>query len=225
MAAGYRKIHGRSPSQYCSNLWISELVQHTCYSLPRRCGLNLECDLVPDNENLDLIPFRHFLDLYRHSPILTVYVYAYSYMEFRTAKDYFFSAFQHFLCTFWIRRSTGRLCAELVPNNDYLLCYGGIASPQTIKVLDTPNQETMVVDSLTLDQYYKICYWELSRIRHLYGSAQITVNLGAIILCSAGVQLEDSVEIALLPDEKVNVEKWENTREAMGETRGNGWIR
>ncbi|KAJ6552726.1 hypothetical protein B0H19DRAFT_153732 [Mycena capillaripes] len=30
----------------------------------------------------DLIPFRHFLDLHRHSPLLTVYIYAYAIKEF-----------------------------------------------------------------------------------------------------------------------------------------------
>ncbi|KAJ7113771.1 hypothetical protein C8R44DRAFT_795782, partial [Mycena epipterygia] len=36
----------------------------------------------------DLIPYHDFLDLYRHSPILTVYIHAYCETELRDADDY-----------------------------------------------------------------------------------------------------------------------------------------
>jgi hypothetical protein len=37
----------------------------------------LKWDTTVLNIDLDLMPFKHFLGLYRHSPILTLYIYAY----------------------------------------------------------------------------------------------------------------------------------------------------
>ncbi|KAJ7679389.1 hypothetical protein DFH06DRAFT_509871 [Mycena polygramma] len=88
----------------------------------------------------DLVPFKCFLDLYRHSPIFTVYIYGYTSTEFEDVHSYFDSVFQHSLshgeCTFWIRRSSGRLCADLTPSQTYdwyftdidIICQEGITS-------------------------------------------------------------------------------------------------
>ncbi|KAJ6580626.1 hypothetical protein B0H19DRAFT_483050 [Mycena capillaripes] len=176
----------------------------------------------------DLIPLQHFLDLYRHSNIWTVYIYACVYTEFRETHDYFLSDFQHPLspyeCTFWIRRSTGRLCADLIPNNNSLLPYMSISSPQAIHFLDAPTQDR-AIEFLTLDNYHRICWLDISQSREFYcGSACTPLKLGAIISCSSENRFEDSVEIALLQDARASIHGplWPvNTREMMED----GWIR
>ncbi|KAJ6526059.1 hypothetical protein B0H19DRAFT_1385801 [Mycena capillaripes] len=82
----------------------------------------------------------------------------------------------------------------------------------------------MVIDSLTVDQYHHICYWELSRFRSASGFAPtMTVNLRAIIFCS-GNQLEDSFEVALMPDVEVFRGPW-NASGTLGEIMEDGWTR
>ena len=70
-------------------------------------------------------------------------------------------------CTSWIRRSTGRLCVDLIPG-DFLSYWIGpgdkISHPHGLQSLDTPNQEAVVIDSLTLEQYHEICYYDLKQI-------------------------------------------------------------
>ncbi|KAJ6580611.1 hypothetical protein B0H19DRAFT_1111916 [Mycena capillaripes] len=190
--------------------------------------LNLELYLDLNIEHLDLIMFQHFLDLYRHSPILNVYIYACAHTEFKETHDYFLSDFQHPLspyeCTFWIRRSTGRLCADLIPNNNSLLPYMSISSPQAIHFLDAPTQDR-AIEFLTLDNYHRICWLDISQSREFYcGSACTPLKLGAIISCSSENRFEDSVEIALLQDARASIHGplWPvNTREMMED----GWIR
>jgi hypothetical protein len=51
------------------------------------------------------------------------------------------------------------------------------------------------------------------------------VNLNAIIACPSGDRLEDSVELALLPNEKVYLDDWETAAEETGEVMEGGWTR
>ncbi|KAF7340620.1 hypothetical protein MSAN_02133700 [Mycena sanguinolenta] len=69
--------------------------------------------------NDDLVPARYFIDSHRDSHFLTVYIYAHCNQDFSEAFNYIWSALQRPFpsseYTIWIRRSTGRLCAELTP--------------------------------------------------------------------------------------------------------------
>jgi hypothetical protein len=96
---------------------------------------------------------------------------------------------------------------------------------QAIKSLDLESQEAIAIDSLTLEQYHQICYWNLSQSRHLYCSASATVNLNTIYVCPSGDRLEDSVEIALLPDAEVYLGNWRTAEGATGEVMEGGWTR
>jgi hypothetical protein len=98
----------------------------------------------------------------------------------------------------------------------------GISRPQRITSLDTPGQEAIVIDSLTLETYHEICYWELSRPRTITISPGATVNLGAVIACSPADQLHDWMEIASLPDVEVRCGDWHG---ADGEVIADGWTR
>jgi hypothetical protein len=88
--------------------------------------------------------------------------------------------------------------------------------------LNAPGQEAMVVDSLTLEQYHQICYWYLSNWRNISISPDVTVNLGTVITCSSGDQLQDFVEIVFFPDVDVRFSHWDG---AQGEVMEDGWTR
>ncbi|KAJ7863847.1 hypothetical protein B0H13DRAFT_1899429 [Mycena leptocephala] len=91
----------------------------------------------------DMIPFQHFLDLHLYSPVLTVYIRAFSRAEFTVRGSEVAVHIHHIVtgpaglllrvsdvpsrfiyesiqfdreCTFWICRSTGRLYADLIPD-------------------------------------------------------------------------------------------------------------
>lgn len=64
----------------------------------------------------------------------------------------------------------------------------------------------------------------MSQTRSLLSTTDVTVTLGAIICFSSGDQLEDSVEIGLLPDLEETNHGW-SIREAAGEVMGDGWTR
>ncbi|KAF7337102.1 hypothetical protein MVEN_02147800 [Mycena venus] len=186
----------------------------------------------------DLVPFRQFVDLYYcHSPILTVNIYACGYIEFQAPRNYFHSAFQHRLsqieCTILVRRSTGRLCVDLVPGGvlffNYVPAVFEYASietppPQGPKSLDAPNQEAIVIDSLTLDQYHHVCRWDLQQYRTFTMFTSSTINLGVVISCSSGKPYEDSVEIAFLSNIPISEYNWEiDGNPAALDLMQNGW--
>ncbi|KAJ6536395.1 hypothetical protein B0H19DRAFT_384677 [Mycena capillaripes] len=133
----------------------------------------------------DLVPFQHFLERYRHSHLLTVYSHAYRAKEFKEVQTYFESAFQRRLsrseCTFWLHRLTGRLCADLVPSEiSWKSDPEDISIPREITPLNASNQEALIIDSLTLEQYHDLCYWDLSQFRQSFSSAGVAVKVGAI---------------------------------------------
>ncbi|KAF8173521.1 hypothetical protein K438DRAFT_1850278 [Mycena galopus ATCC 62051] len=181
----------------------------------------------------ELIPFNHFLSLYRDSPLLTAYIH-----EYCAASDYFGRTFGQRLaqpgCTFWMRRSTGRLCADLAPGG-VMYFYWNAGVPDTprqgIKSLDISDQEAMVINSLTLAQYHKICDWDLAKPRYIPISAPVTVTLGTVVdmSCSCdddqvGTSLE---EVAFLSDVLLQPfpDDWESSDGAEGEITDNGWTR
>ncbi|KAJ6512549.1 hypothetical protein C8R45DRAFT_960704 [Mycena sanguinolenta] len=183
----------------------------------------------------DLIPFSHFLALYHDSPLLTVYIHDYCNAEFKAASHFFTLKFERRLsqyeCTFWIRRSTGRLCADLVPG-EITYYYWSVRSSwqaprQGITSMDIQHQEAMVVRSLTLAQYHKICDWDLARPRYISIPVGTTVTLGTVISCSPDNYLDSFVEIAFLPDvlRKAFPDSWLLSHGAEGEATEIGWTR
>ncbi|KAF8214529.1 hypothetical protein K438DRAFT_881255 [Mycena galopus ATCC 62051] len=158
----------------------------------------------------DLIPFEQFVDTYRHSSILNVYIHRYYHTEFKAASIYFSSVFQRSLnCTPWIRRSTGRLCADLIPSSTVPKSWLVIEAPAEIlcshslgtKVLDAPNAEAAAIDYLTMEEYHDISFWDLVRFRHMLSSGPAAVNLGAIISYSLSNLSGELVEIASVNDD------------------------
>ncbi|KAJ7876934.1 hypothetical protein B0H14DRAFT_3130337, partial [Mycena olivaceomarginata] len=138
----------------------------------------------------DLTPFHQFLDPYQHSHFATVYIFAYTHTEFRAAQDYLKSTFSldwyyNSSCRLCVRRTVGRLCIDLVPpvgriverrGNITIVRMGpsvevignytpsnGMPPQYGLKSLATLDVEAIVTESLTLDEYHKICSRDLSR--------------------------------------------------------------
>ncbi|KAJ7928262.1 hypothetical protein B0H13DRAFT_1007651 [Mycena leptocephala] len=184
----------------------------------------------------DLIPYHHFLDLYRHSPVLTMYIRAFCFGEMDGVREYFRSIFQTYLddrdCTIWIRRSTGRVCADLVPGNFSLGALMSHERPtldqwQQLFSVNVPHMEAMVIDSLTLEQFHAICCWDQSSPWGV-SMNQRTVHLGAILVKSGSDwdyldEVVSSRNIIILPHWRA-FSRWDRTP-ARGEVIEDGWTR
>jgi len=177
----------------------------------------------------ELIPFKHFLTMPQDSHFSTVYSLVCCDLEFIDARRYFKETFQAALfqddCTFWIRRSTGRLCVDLVPSGtSETLFFSPLARSK--RSFHDLIPEAAAMDSLDLDQYHWLCYWHLRRIRSLQIPVEAGVKLGTLIRAPApSSSQQDLFEVAvLLPDWDMNIAYW-CTNSTIGEIMGNGWTR
>ncbi|KAF7357090.1 hypothetical protein MSAN_01303100 [Mycena sanguinolenta] len=212
--------------------WRQDMETYIHPNIIQICGAASSNGIHAAIFNGDLIPLRNFLDSYRESHFTTVYIYACCNSDFSTVRDYIDSAFQQSVtsadCTRWIRRSTGRLCTELTTASDYMWLdwqspelpalspkYRWNASAETI---------TSIIDSLTLEQYHRICDWNLAQRQHFDICASTTVNFGTVF-CYNGDRLEDSVEIAFLPSAEAVLGNWIISEGGTGEIMPNGWTR
>ncbi|KAJ7667219.1 hypothetical protein B0H17DRAFT_1089030 [Mycena rosella] len=141
----------------------------------------------------DLIPFYEIEDLYRHSHFATL----------QDANEYLRVTHDYEGCyQFLVRRSTGRLCANIL---EKVVEYPTIfisSMPHTrmpnldnIRSLSGPNAETAVISCLTLEQYHKICSVHLDSSGHFSPSAKAAAKMGAIV---ASTQLHESVEVTFM---------------------------
>ncbi|KAF7340617.1 hypothetical protein MSAN_02133400 [Mycena sanguinolenta] len=216
--------------------WRQDIAKHMSLRHPnivQICGAASSNGIHATLFNDDLIPLGEFLSRYEDFHFTTVYIYAHCNHDFLEARSYVYSAFQRLFdpmdCTKWIRHSTGRLCAELIPANDSLwLDWQSPESPVVSgKYSLSTDAETLraFIDSLTLKQYYNICAWNLRQYRHLDLAASQTMPLGAVFLC-LGNLLEDSVEIAFLPStETPLLGDWMTFEGSTGEVMPDGWTR
>ncbi|KAJ6566412.1 hypothetical protein B0H19DRAFT_710025 [Mycena capillaripes] len=179
----------------------------------------------------DLIPFKQYLDFYRHSHFLTVYIHGCCDEEFWDVIKYFYSNFQQRLtakdCTFWIRRSTGRLCADLAKPIVSIWSYNfwSVANTQRVSSWNGPNGEGMIIRNLQLRNYHEICAFHLARDWIATISTQIHVNLGTVVFWPSTDHFEDSAGVAFSPNEEAYQGQWEATGGARGERTEEGWMR
>ncbi|KAJ7229296.1 hypothetical protein B0H12DRAFT_1077476 [Mycena haematopus] len=178
---------------------------------------------------VDLIPLKQFVDSYRDSPALMVYIYACC-----DAHNYIYSAFQQELnswqWTKWIRRSTGRLCAELGSSDLLWLDYWSETSPlPALHALGASHMEPMdmATEFLTVKRFHHTCLWDLRQDRQMTISNNTSVKLGAIFSFASSNLLEASVEIASLSKPKdYSLNSWGMSRG--GESvliTNDGWTR
>ncbi|KAJ6462845.1 hypothetical protein C8R45DRAFT_1220383 [Mycena sanguinolenta] len=216
--------------------WQQDIAKHMSLRHPnivQICGAASSNGIHATLFNDDLIPLREVLDSRRDSHFSTVYIYACCNQDFTEALNYIHHAFRLSFpsgYTRWIRRSTGRLCTELTLTHDGLLLYSNlleIPGPSRLHSLSTLSTEaiTTFIDSLTLEQYHYICYWNLRQSRDFNLSASTAVNLRAVFHCSCD-PLEDSVEIAFIPSAEATwLNNWTISGEGTGEVMPDGWTR
>ncbi|KAJ6566326.1 hypothetical protein B0H19DRAFT_709108 [Mycena capillaripes] len=179
----------------------------------------------------DLIPLEQYMNFYRHSHLLTVYIYACCDEEFWDIIKYFVTNFQRELaeedCTFWIRRSTGHLCADLTKPNTVTYFYetGIQAKTQRVSSWNAPNGEAMIIENLTLRNYHAICAFHLDRYRSTIISTPVQVNLGKVVFWPATNRFGDSVGIAFSHNAQASPRQWEATGGALGKRTEKGWTR
>ncbi|KAJ6555758.1 hypothetical protein B0H19DRAFT_135973 [Mycena capillaripes] len=176
----------------------------------------------------DMIPLKHFVNL-QDSHFSKVYTYAYCCDDFEAASNQFYFTFRRRLfsheCTLWIRRSSSRLCMDLVQANDNPIYLDSLpVRTQRIYSLNTPNTEAEIIESLTLEHYHFICYYFLAfRVTNI--SSPITRNVGAVICCPSRDRLEDSVEIAWLPNTPFLSPWWDTPSGTAEQITEDGWTR
>ncbi|KAJ7256638.1 hypothetical protein C8J57DRAFT_1344025 [Mycena rebaudengoi] len=224
--------------------WRQDIAKHRSIRHPtivQMCGAASSGDVHATFYHGDLIPFQHFLDLHRHSPVLTVYIQAFCFAEFSGLREYFFSTFQTSLyeeqCTFWIRRSTGRLCADLIPSNLSLSRFSSHERPtldlwQGMFSLNTPHMEAKVIDSLTLQQFHAICRWDLAQWQMAGISTPVTVHFGALLVTSGSDsdylnEVVSSSYIRIHSPHWKTFQDWADTSApgAQGQAAEDGWTR
>ncbi|KAF7374191.1 hypothetical protein MSAN_00301000 [Mycena sanguinolenta] len=205
MATGYYEMHGHSARSSLSRQSVSQSLMHAS-SHPNIVQLygtassgNVHAAVFHD----DLIPFRRFLDLYKDSQFLTVYIHVYIDSELQALARYLkrVSTIDWDLnCAIYIRCSTGRFCADLVPGYIGRFQFDRFDPQQGLRFLAGENSETTVINCLTLDQYHTTCDWEFSATRFMRTSTSATVNLGRVFDCPSQDTFDDMVEIAWLPN-------------------------
>jgi hypothetical protein len=106
-----------------------------------------------------------------------------------------------------------------------------MSRPQGISSLNATDEvEAMVIDCLTMEQYHRICYWDLSQPRIITISTNVTVNICGVFTCSSEDPLQDWVEIASLQNVDISTFDWVMIAsslnvDAKGEVMDNGWTR
>ncbi|KAJ7792341.1 hypothetical protein B0H14DRAFT_3160269 [Mycena olivaceomarginata] len=153
----------------------------------------------------DLIPFRQFLNRFRHSPVLTTYIFGYCSSEwcvsagldeghiilshlfdrFQEAMTYCYSLFPRHENvdldpSVWIRPATGELSVHLDRNHEptfpYFVWSSEVPRRENIS-LDDPHAEAVVISTLNERAYHSISFW--APIRHFFGvSTQLLVQPG-----------------------------------------------
>ncbi|KAJ7046309.1 hypothetical protein C8F04DRAFT_1063920 [Mycena alexandri] len=151
----------------------------------------------------DLIPYKHFLNLYKHSPVLTVYIVASTAAQFWEAAEYWGSRFSKCYLltqqyTLWIRPSTGLLSADFTPTkHDAEEHMSDVTIRNPLLSFSTLNLEPMVIDCMRLQEYHQAC-GSLCHYERNWIPSSAPVTIGAVVSWPLRHQYEDSLQIACL---------------------------
>ncbi|KAF7352136.1 Kinase-like protein [Mycena venus] len=187
----------------------------------------------------ELIPFQQFLDRFRHSPILTAYIHAYSTTEWNETREYCYSSgvIDCHNSSFWVR-PTGQLCLDLVRNAEPETDFEAVdlmdfifprIEGLSLDSLDASSAEAEVISSSGLNDYLQICsqppiaqFWTLSV------STRLPMCPGSIIFHSTW-QPEAFFKITGPPsiEGDFKISRWymPTTSKSQGEVMDNSWIR
>lgn len=114
-----------------------------------------------------------------------------------------------------------------------------VSSQRGLQLLGTPNIKATVINSLTLEQYHEICYWNFPRFHSLSTSPAAIIKYSTVVSCSLGQQPMELTEIASVRQLDLDVGqafKWFSMRPPdldgcwinsmrYGDILGNGWTR
>ncbi|KAF7337323.1 hypothetical protein MSAN_02257600 [Mycena sanguinolenta] len=92
---------------------------------------------------------------------------------------------------------------DLIPSGRSLPGYsllGSMSTQQGFDFLTGENSEAIIIDSLTLDQYHSICYWQFSVIRSMLIATSATVKIGTVWNSVPEDTFDNMLEIAWLPN-------------------------
>ncbi|KAF7364457.1 hypothetical protein MSAN_01107100 [Mycena sanguinolenta] len=178
----------------------------------------------------DLVLFEQFFDSFRDSAVLRAYIRWYTvwtasivFTKLNLLQDVdiqdaathcvgLVSAMRNIQApTYWIRRSTGRLCIELrTSETEDTFEYGPVERlpPQTMLSLHDPNQESLVTASLGYPEWYSLCDSYLCQYGFCYISVRAEVRLGSIICWLPGSRFEHVLEIASTTDAQITSAGW-----------------
>ncbi|KAJ7046310.1 hypothetical protein C8F04DRAFT_343191 [Mycena alexandri] len=153
----------------------------------------------------DLIPYKHFLNLYKQSPVLTVYITASAATQFWEATQYCRSRFGehwHFSrYTLWIRPSTGLLSADFTKTKynteEHIRLEFKRAIQNPLFSFSALNLEGMAIDCMTLKEYYKACESLHHYVERNWRPSFSPVTIGAVVSWPLH-QYEDLLQIACL---------------------------
>ncbi|KAF7330669.1 hypothetical protein MSAN_02452200 [Mycena sanguinolenta] len=217
--------------------WRQDIAQYMCLRHPnivQICGAASSNGIHATLFNDDLILLEEVLDRYKDSHFSTIYIYAHCSQDFREVHNYIYSAFQRALypsqCTNWIRRSTGRLCAEPTHASDNLRIYFNISELPGLSRIYPVSAEaiTTFIDLLTVKQYQHISGLNLGQhqtFTYSVDTNSVDQGPGAVFHCSCD-PLEDSIEIAFLPSaEAPRLGDWSALQGGTGEVMPNSWTR
>ncbi|KAJ7470212.1 hypothetical protein B0H11DRAFT_1381434 [Mycena galericulata] len=162
----------------------------------------------------ELIPYNQFLNRYRNSPILTMYIFGYCvrpsvFVDYLGPNPAFFldnrmGSGKKYLGSVslmdadnedavWIRAATGQLCLDLAPNHEMDSEFDPVdtndlnyyVSRFEEVTLDDPDAETIIISALDLDQYHELCSWSpMRQHKSITASTQLPVSLGSIFFQS-----------------------------------------
>ncbi|KAK7029958.1 hypothetical protein R3P38DRAFT_2523925, partial [Favolaschia claudopus] len=155
-----------------------------------------------------LIPWMDMKSIYRESPMVLCYMYAYVSQEFKAASHYFACRFRSRLystgCTFFLRPSTGQLCIDLEGHN-YTGLYVGLINTESFSPLSLLSSidTKIIMDTLTVEQYHKISCsstWAFCKLTPIEFLPTATVHLGAVYHTPGHHDLSNPVAIAPMLD-------------------------
>ncbi|KAK7035606.1 hypothetical protein R3P38DRAFT_2517638, partial [Favolaschia claudopus] len=150
-----------------------------------------------------LIPWRDIKSIYRQSPMVLCYLYAYvaasGYFRRRFGSGLYGSTSDY---TVFLRPSTGRLCIDL-GSCDYVFLSqfietAAISPMSLLSTIDTATQ--IIIDALTIEQYHQIWHLYFGATTEAQFSLTTTVHLGALYHATGHHDLGNPVAIAPTQD-------------------------
>ncbi|KAJ7752646.1 hypothetical protein B0H16DRAFT_1546064 [Mycena metata] len=153
----------------------------------------------------DLIPYKYFLDLYKHSPVLTVYSIVFASTQLWGARQYFGFRVGTYPSeyTLWIRPPTGLLSVDFTATEESIdheepLTFGRTTLENPPFGFGALNLERMVIDWMTLTEYHQACESLCYHSARNWIPSSAPVTIGAVVSWPLGRHYEDPLRIACL---------------------------